>query len=56
MGPGEPASDNALHDQMVSGMCRSYSDSKVKLPFWSEIDVDRREELLLLISERGEVG
>jgi hypothetical protein len=37
---------------MVGGMCRSYSDSKVKvkLPFWSEIDVDRGEELLLLIS------
>lgn len=54
MWPFESATNDAFHDQMVGGASCSYADSKVEFPLRAEIDVDGREELLLLIAERIE--
>ena len=53
--PGKAPSDNALDDQVIGGSGCADAYSKVELPLWTQIDVDGRNELLLLFVEWTEV-
>ena len=52
LGPGESSSEDAFHGDVIRGTGRSDAHSEVELPLRSEIDVERRKKLLLLISEQ----
>src|ERR1700728_1856512 len=54
--PIEAAAENAFHDPVVGGGCRAHAYAKVDLPLRRDIQIDGREELLLLIMQAGNVG
>lgn len=56
MRPGKTPSNNALHDQVIGGVRGTCADAEVKFPLRSEVQINRRKELLLLISKRIESG
>src|SRR5215471_7122449 len=51
MGPGESPAYDALYDQVIGGTGCADPDSEIELPLGGEVDVDGREELLLLFSQ-----
>jgi len=52
MRPRESPPHNAFHEQMIGRVRHPDTYSKVELPLRTEIDVDRRNDLLLLIAQR----
>ena len=44
----EPSAEDSLYDQVVSRGCRAETHSEVNLPLWRNVQVCRRENLLLL--------
>src|SRR5437868_12000094 len=56
MRPGEAAADNSFDDEMVGGARGSHAHTEVKLPFGREVEVNGREELLLLVAQWIEAG
>ena len=56
MRPREAAADDALDDQMVGGASCADAHAEIELPLRGQIEVDAREELLLLIAQRIESG
>ena len=48
-------SDNALDDQVIGGSGCADAHAKVEPPLWTQIDVNGRKKLLLLIVEWTEV-
>src|SRR5580698_6253259 len=52
---GKTPTNDALNNQMIGGSSRADSHSKVELPLWSQIEVNGRNELLLLIPQRTEI-
>ena len=52
--PGESPAEDALDDQMVSGSGRADPNSEVEFPLRPQIEINGREQLLLLILQRIE--
>src|ERR1700674_3866578 len=51
VGPGEAPPEDALDNQMIGGSGCADADSEVELPLRPQIEVNRRNELLLLLVE-----
>ena len=49
--PGEATAENAFDDQVIGRSGRADPNSKVEFPLWPQVDIDGREELLLLIPQ-----
>src|SRR5258708_39683235 len=56
MSPGKPSADDALDDQVVGGSGYAHADAKVDLPLGRDVQIDRRNNLLLLLRDRIEAG
>src|SRR5579863_3134150 len=54
MRPRETPAHDAFDDQVIGGSGCADADSKVELPLWPQIEIDGRNELLLLIVKRTE--
>ncbi len=54
--PVETAAEDAFDDPVVGGCGWSDADAEVDLPFGRDVQVDGREDLLLLVVEAGDVG
>src|SRR5438874_340663 len=52
----ESAADDTFYDQMVGRASYADSDAKVEFPFWRHIEVNRRKEVLLLLTKRIEAA
>jgi len=53
--PVEAAADDALDDPVIGGRGWSDAYAEIDLPFRGHVEVDRREELLLLVMQAGDV-
>src|ERR1035438_7074908 len=52
----EPVSQYRLHEQVIRRLRHSHPDAEVEFPILSEVDIHRRQYLLLLIPNRVEAG
>src|ERR1035441_7228065 len=48
----EPITQNRLDQQMVRRLRHSHADAEIEFPVLAEIDIHRRQELLLLVPDR----
>src|SRR5438477_2739583 len=54
--PTKPAPDYAFDDQMICRAGSADADSEIELPLGRDVQIDRREELLLLLGHGIESG
>ena len=54
--PIEAATDDTFYDPVIGGGGRANAHAEVDLPVGADVEVDGREELLLLIVKAGNVG
>src|ERR1035441_4411888 len=52
LGIVEPITQNRLDQQMVLRLRHSHADAEIEFPVLAEIDIPRRQELLLLVPHR----
>jgi hypothetical protein len=54
--PSETSADDAFHDQAIAGVVGLEADAEVQLPLGRNIEINRREELVILSSQRKKFG
>ncbi len=50
----KPVPQNHLRNQAVGGTCQAHAEAKVDLPLWCDTQVNRGEDLVLLLRDRIE--
>src|SRR5712691_2439767 len=48
----KPPPDNHFHDQVIATAGHAHSHSKVELPFWRHVQINRGKDLLRLLAKR----
>src|SRR6185437_15615629 len=53
--PIEPPAEDPFDNPVIGACGRSHANAEVDLPFWRNIQIDGREDLLLLVVKAGDV-
>src|ERR1700687_3062306 len=54
--PSETSANDEFHDQVIAGVVGVEADAEVQLPLGGNIEINRREELVILSSQRKKFG